>query len=192
MSSRSNGFTLLEILVVMTLLSIIVGLLGQSFSVFYKAYLQTDAIETNLIREEMVAGWFRDNLSGAIASQDSLFSFKGDSKKITFTSSDSLTGPQGEIKLINWIISSSQEGSTLSYRENNKEPNTLMVWEGAKADFLFRDRPSDWISAWPPQNSKPGLLPERVKLRIQGKVDSEIFVAINTRRLPRYDYRDWL
>ena len=192
MISRQIGFTLVEILVVLTLLSAIVGLLAQSFSVFYKAYLQTDALESDIVREELVSHWFRDNISGAIPSKDPSFRFTGDNRKITFTSVDSLKGPQGKIKRTSWIISMEGESSTLLYEENNEQPIPLMVWQNRKAGFYFRDESTDWIKFWPPEESKAGMLPRRVKLKIQGDAESEIFVAINTRRTPRYDYRDLL
>ena len=189
---RQVGFTLVEILVVLTLLSAIVGLLAQSFSVFYKAYLQIDALESDIIREEMVAHWFRDNISGAIPSKDLSFRFAGNNRKISFTSIDSLKGPQGKIKRSSWIISFDGESSTLLYGENNENPTPLMVWKNARAGFFFRDESTDWIEFWPPEKSRPGVLPRKVKLKIQGDAESEIFVAINTRRTPRYDYRDLL
>ena len=190
--SRHAGFSLIEILVVFLLLSIMMGLLGQTFSVFLKAYFQTDGLEAELLKEEIYSTWFRETVSSAVPFKETPLGFFGDESSIRFATADSLSGPQGEIKVVSWILDSSAEVTKLLYSENGGSPFVLVKWKERGASFAFRGESSDWQRAWPPESALPGLLPSKVKISMDGEAEREIFVGIVTRKTPRYDYRDLL
>lgn len=192
MRSINAGFSLIELLVTFVLLSIIMGLLSQTFSVFLKAYFQTDALEAELLEEQIYSTWFRDSLSSAVPFSERSLSFYGGESNIRFATADSLSGPQGEIKVVTWNLDSSSGMTSLLYSENGSAPVVLVKWKGSDANFSFRGESSGWQKTWPSELASPGLLPRKVKVSVDGETEHEIFVGIITRELPRYDYRDLL
>ena len=192
MRSRHLGFSLIEILVVFILLSLIMGLLSQTFSVFMKAYFQINALEKDLFEEEIYSTWFRESVSSAVPFRDKSLGFYGDEKNIRFATADSLSGPQGEIKVATWTIDSFSGVANLLYGEKGATSLVLGEWKDSEANFAFRGDSLDWRSTWPPENASPGLLPSRVKINLSGEREREIFAGIVTRKTPRYDYRDLL
>lgn len=195
MRSRAGGFTLMELLVVFVILGSVSVLLAQSFSVFLKAFYQTQTIETTYIKKAMADSWFRDSLSFSVASQDEEFGFKGNSKSITAFSIGPLNAPPGFLEEIHWNIEFNDGNSVLSYKEGKESSIVVNEWPESSAVFYYRGSRSEWLTQWPPSSVPVGLLPDRLKLTVinhDGDIREEIYVAMKMRREPRFDYRDYL
>lgn len=190
---RSSGFTLVEVLVVISITAMIAVIVLQMLTVLFRGYDQIGRIQGDVSVDAMRYGWFRDSLGVMVASLDEEFSFQGSANGMTGFTAGPLIGRQGEIAKVSWEVRSNLRGASLWYSEWGQEPMKIGEWPDTNLQFAYRGQRSGWRDDWPPEDLPDGMLPHRVKLTFDGdEQQREVYAAINVRRIGRYDYRDFL
>lgn len=181
----THGFTLLEILVVLVIVTLVSTLLLQGFSYSLnlreKVLRQLGRVQNN----ELVESWFRKSTASFVLREkrleDPLF-FKGSVNRISGDTLFSLDQPIGVLTTIEWILESDADGYVkLFYTSNylqrdskisqNKRQQRWQVakWLAASANFTYLDKDRNWHQNWPP-NEYPDELPTGIMLSIDKEI----------------------
>ncbi|GLR70871.1 prepilin-type N-terminal cleavage/methylation domain-containing protein [Agaribacter marinus] len=112
----ANGFTIMELLVVLVILSLATALLVSSLSVIWRSFEKLEQRQLNNAAN-IGGAWFRRSIEGAIQHHPDIPMFFGDSKRIRLTTvypiDDSNVGPTK----IEWNI-----------RQNTQEAYATELW----------------------------------------------------------------
>lgn len=155
MSRRAaSGFTLLETIVTMVIVSLIVVVLMQALQ-------QSLGLRTRLLRHEretrmaaLQEQWFRDSVSSAVADlPDALGRMDGDGKAFELVSASPLSG-RG-LGRIRWALQPVEGGFALVY--GDQEWHDLQVIRGPLRDasFAYLDAQGRWRDEWKPGDDAP-------------------------------------
>jgi prepilin-type N-terminal cleavage/methylation domain-containing protein len=185
MSRRpARGFTLLEALVTLVIVSLLVAALMQALT-------QTLAMRSALIRHQRATReaalqemWFRDTLAGAVADLDDAYGpLRGEARAVTVPTLSPLSAHG--LARVEWRLEPVDGGDALVYRD--PRAGELTVLRGPLRDATFRYLMPDasWLTAWTPE---PGddALPLAVRLTASGEQgDIHWTVPIIAARRPR-------
>jgi len=187
---RSKGFTLLEILVVLVLLSLIVALLMQGLSSLtrFRGHIFS-SVERN--RAEMMQEyWFRQVVSGVTA--DDKVRFEGNFARFSGVSQTSLGGLPGAPRSVAFRLIAEGDQLLLLYQEHGREEWVLGRWLEAKGRFEYLDRDGKWTSEWHVEASDPVTrrIPQLVALLIETPERRKLLMAsLGGRIAPKADFR---
>jgi general secretion pathway protein J len=154
-----SGFTLLEILVVLVLVSLISTLImaGFSFTINLQSRLQHQLVDNQL--KNLQESWFRQTTHAYFNPTQSTkgSSFSGNTHKISGTSLVSLTGKTGIPVMTTWLIETNSFGQQLSYTSDDIEKTIIASWPIKDLEFQFLDKDGEFSSRWPTSelNSHP-------------------------------------
>lgn len=168
--SGHSGFTLMEMLVVLVLVSLISGLLMEGFGYVLRLRLN---VTQHLKRQrigQLQEHWYRNLVTGIIVNnREEKALFQGSESVLQGQSINTLTAPAGVPQKFTLTLSSQENTIVLNYRINEKEEWLLGRWTAQKASFSYLDNQGNWISTWPPKmGAATQQLPEAVQLRIEG------------------------
>ena len=188
----ANGFTLIEVLVVIAITGMITVLLSQMLTVFLRGYDQVGRIQQEHAVDSMRLGWLRDSVSAMVASLDEEFGFEGERASFTGFTMSPLLVDDHRLTRVTWQIRNDATGHSLWYGEDGRQAVKLGTWPDDQLSFAYRGLNSGWQTDWPPQDLPAGVLPHRIKLSISGAEPRDVYAAVTVRRTGRYDYRDFL
>lgn len=191
-TKTKQGFTLVEVMVVLSLVSLISILVLQMMTVMLRSYEQISSLEGRFSLDSMRNAWFRGSVNTMVSSLDQEFAFKGERMLMSGYTTAPLMGRQGMLTSIKWEIREDTTQSSLWYVENEQRPLKIASWKNARAEFSYRGLKSGWGGGWPREELSQGVLPHRVKLTVfsDDSMPVDIYAAVRTRRTGRYDYRD--
>ncbi|WP_164084631.1 PulJ/GspJ family protein [Alteromonas flava] len=198
---RMRGFTLLEMMVVLVLVSLITVLMMQGFS--FVTGLQ-ERIRKQLVQVqdvELREQWFRvtvRSMHRGRKSDDAQFT--GDRNEFSGLTLQPLIQHLGLPTKVTWYLEPQQDKTTLFYSEVDHEPIPIMTWQNARPEFRFLDAQGELQSSWPDDNRGTGLpfdlfenpantaLPQGVAI-IDDSSESVLFwyVSISNNTLPEVD-----
>ncbi len=190
----SQGFTLLEILVVLVLLSMVMTMLMQGLSLIYelrgRILVQIDQQRVILLREHLLS----DLISGITpdAPQDDAV-FAGDENGFYGLSLQSLQGDVGVPGVVRlWVVSSKQnQQNCLLYQQDAYPEVEMGCWQNRDIRFTFIDEHGVRYDEWPLANSNLPQLPSAVALQVgEGEMASGWFLPIRARTHPRATVQD--
>lgn len=177
-SRTSAGFTLLETIVTLVIVSMIVVVLMQALQ-------QALGLRMRLLRHEretrtavLEEQWFRDSVASAIADlPDALGSMEGTPAAVALVSAAPLSGPG--MARVRWSLRRVDGGFALDYAEAGGTPMTILPGPMTDASFAYLDADGRWLREWkvepkqeqvspanemaPPR--EPDLLPRMVRLQ---------------------------
>lgn len=148
---QNTGFTLLEMMVVLVLVSLITVLLMQGFS--FVVGLQ-ERIRQQLIQiqdSELREQWFRmvvRSFHRGRSSDDA--AFHGDAKQLSGLVLQPLNKVAGMPTTISWKIEQVGTDYFLTYQEEQEVPVTIMRWATATPEFRYMDDKGNLNETWPP------------------------------------------
>ncbi len=197
-NSRSGGcagFTLLEMLVVLMLVSLAATLLLQGFGYVLEMRTRFTGHLREVQGERLQQHWFLSVGSGLSAShpQESGV-FQGRAEGFQGLSMASLSGSIGEPTSISWSLEQDGNLTRLVYRDVAVTSGwTIAEWPDSEATFRYLDRKGNWQRRWPPAQGVPvPQLPEAVKLMWFGDDELPWLAVPGGRSNPRSDLRDLL
>ncbi|WP_334021624.1 PulJ/GspJ family protein [Alteromonas sp. S015] len=149
-----RGFTLLEMMVVLVIVSLISVLLMQGFS--FVIGLQ-ERIRVQLVtvqNVELKEQWFR-LVTRAIIREDTAPDdrFQGDNNQFSGTTLQPLHNKLGVPTQVQWRIEYDGENTSLFYSEADEEPIRIISWRGREQSFQYLDEEGVFHDEWPPEDS---------------------------------------
>jgi general secretion pathway protein J len=199
--ARCNlGFTLLELLVVVLLVSLLASLLMQGFIYLSGVYSVVERRQSYAKQKELLDGWVRDSIQSLINGIDSdrvFTSFVGDSESFSGISvqsiSQAVSGSPVRIKL---ILQKSSQTTTLIYEEaplldGSPVQYVLHEWPSVDAQWRYWDG-VNWLSSFPSRtrifNSEDNVqLPLAISLYVDtAPVPIELIVATRSSVIKYY------
>lgn len=178
---QSTGFTLLEMLVVVLLVSLLASLLMQGFVYMSGTYHAVERRQARAQQQELLEGWLRDSVHGIVNGVDGEFGkdalFSGDASSFSGVSLSPLAGlHQGFPTKISWSIE--REGNQIFLRYG-EAPLTggvmnwhiIKAWPSTVSASWFYQHEGEWLESFPRQTSvfkrdEKNVLPRAIGLRV--------------------------
>lgn len=149
---KKTGFTLLEVLVVLVIVSLISGLLFQGL--LYVLHLRSQALVqlSDLQQGRLQEAWFRTTLEAIITDyEDGKNRFQGNSHEFSGLTMASLDNIIGVPVTFAWQIQNKDGRNTLRYRNSRGEYWDILSWSDERlAEFRYMAEDGEWHSQWPP------------------------------------------
>lgn len=189
LNSPCEGFTLLEILVVLAITAIISMLMIQGYSqmlLMRARFLQsTESHRADHLRE----AWFRDTVSAiTLTLPDREQPFEGASDHLRGISTQPLAAISGAPAVIEWTLQPLEDAFSLDYHEPQRNQGWEVMRLPAPAKFRFRDQEGKWHENWPPQDQESPRLPDLVELSgTQNNSEFRWLAPILGQKEPRLD-----
>lgn len=189
-----KGFTLLEVLVVLVIVSLLVTFLFQTLSHVLTTrntiLRQLNTFQQGAIQEF----WFRHSTAGLVADYPDIelsHVFKGEATGFTGLTTTALNADPGVPIPFGWSLVEQNNETQLQY-QTATETWTVLTWQEAEGRFQYLDNEGEWSDAWPPDKFglEPPQLPEAILLNAQrGRQPITWLVSMNARRVPKRDGR---
>lgn len=198
-SSRQQGMTLLELLVVMTLLALVGSLLMQGFGTALSTYERVQRRQNEGVLLELSYRWFSDTVAGTQAELDPPRQFRGDSQMLTGVTHRPLLGTPGQVSFFTWQLQAAEDGRLqLIYSQPDQIKWLVATWPaGTQGKFIFRSLKGAGTDHWPDSDERmsapvDGRIPGAILLQIDppGMPTLRWYVNLPGRPFPRPDYRD--
>lgn len=151
-NSKTRGFTLLEVLVVLVLVGLIstVTMQGFSFVLNLQERLKRQLVDTQY--RNLQESWFRDVVRSfrekKVKAGEAVFT--GSPHKLEGFSLLSLKGRVGVPIQTQWLLEEYDGGQYLKYSIEGGEPVIVADWLGADVIFQYLDRKGQLHNEWPP------------------------------------------
>ena len=166
---NKQGFTLLEMLVVLLIVSLLTTLLMQGFAYILQLRGRFLTQLSDLQQGTLQEHWFRSSTTALVADYPDIPDakiFQGEAKQFQGLTLSALDAEAGLPTPMMWKLVF-QEGSTfLQYQHSNGEVWEVSRWLGDSGEFSYFDSAGKWYPTWPPQNLgiKPPQLPKAIML----------------------------
>ncbi len=166
MSRQNRGFTLVEVLVVLTMVSLLSALLFQGFGYMLATYDRLQNRQSAEMQKSLAEGWWRDSVEASVPYYDNPLRFAGDTQSIQGASYSPMWRSPGVPSRMTWRLEQQRDGLHLVYEEPPYPPVTIRRWDpGASAAFSFLTKEGQWQADWLPARDRQ--LPEAVRLAIE-------------------------
>lgn len=177
-TQKEKGFTLLEILIVLVLMTLVTGLfidpIARIYDLRFRLRNQIDGIHLTVLAQK----WFRSSLNGVYMSKTK---FVGEPKKITGVSFNPLDEDIGIPSNFEWSLSydANSDVTLLNYKGFG-ETLSIAEWKGDEGTFSYYNPESQaWESEW---QSSTFIAEEDYKLptyvRLDAKFDNKPWVIL--------------
>lgn len=199
---RCEGFSLLEMLVVLLLVSMLAGLLMQGFIYMSGVYGAVERRQKMSNSQQLLRDWLKGSVQGIVNNVDGRFAsrvpFEGDQdyfRAISFKplASVDFQGPTRTYAAykIEWRLEHSAQTLRLMYGEallagGEWQWYVLREWPGAEASWRYWSN-GQWYESFPVQGvgmdmgSQQLYLPSGIALTVKGlRVPFEVFIALNS------------
>lgn len=178
---KSAGFTLLEMLVVVLLVSLLASLLMQGFIYMSGTYHAVERRQARAQQQELFEGWLRDSVHGIVNGVDGESGksavFSGDASSFSAISLSPLAGLlQGSPAKISWSIEREGNQIVLRYGEapltgGVTHWHVIKEWPDTVTASWFYLHNSEWLESFPLQTSvfkrdEKNVLPRAIGLRV--------------------------
>lgn len=149
------GFTLLEMLVVLVLVSFISLLLMQGLSFVLQLRTQFVNQIDDLQQGALQEYWFRSTTRSLFpARKETAYVFKGEKTAFSGLTTASLHEPIGMPTAFKWELQPQNDKTILYYYPDwvnqPQEKWQVMEWFGNEGQFQYRDINGTWSDSWPP------------------------------------------
>ena len=165
-SARQRGFTLLEMLVVMILVSLISATLIQAMGYIFDIQQRAGNQTWRMQEKSMSEDWFRQTVEGLQPDdQDGKNKFMGDDHQFSGLTTNSLTENYGGLSPFSFSLHHDyQSGSTrLAYGAKDDDP-AILFWNDEAIKFVYIDAKGDPHDSWPPALGLWPQLPSLIRL----------------------------
>ncbi|MFA7555322.1 MAG: prepilin-type N-terminal cleavage/methylation domain-containing protein [Spongiibacteraceae bacterium] len=186
-----KGFTLLEMLVVILLVSLLSGMLMQGFIYMASVYGVVERRQSAMQTQSLFAGWLHDSISGIVNGIDhegfERFKFHGTASGFEAISLAPLVSRlYGQPHSIQWQLEQNDELISLRYREVTIPGGAggwhiIREWQGVEAHWLYLSD-GEWVVQYPQASlrfeERPAhVLPQAIALEVIGGRRPEIVVV---------------
>lgn len=182
-----QGFTLIEILVVLVLTSLIAGILLEGLQQIYSLERRFGSEIYRNQQESMRVDWFRTSIQGLMPDySDGKNQFKGEARWMAGQTIAAFDKPDGALVPTRWFIDvDTQTGQTTLFAGSLASKEAILSWEGSEGRFVYFDNAGERQESWPPLLKKGPQIPSAIILEMGGS-ESRCVVA-----LPRGPITPW-
>jgi general secretion pathway protein J len=177
----ASGFTLVEILVVMVIVTLISGILLFAFERVLDVRVRIAAFLDGSETPTLVASWFRDDIDGIIPDdKNGADVFQGAARKLSGLSVAPLNGMAGVPTSVTWEIDfDADAGRTyLRYHDSAAQTLTIASWPDDRGNFRYCGADFACYDTWPPPRGKYTQVPSLVLLNtVKGTEDWAILAS---------------
>ncbi|AZZ46888.1 type II secretion system protein [Pseudomonadaceae bacterium SI-3] len=198
---NQRGMTLLELLVVMTILALVTSLLMQGFGTALSTYERVQRRQSEGMPLELGYRWFSETLAGTQAELDAPRHFSGDAQRLGGVTHQPLQGNNGRVSFFSWQLSEAETGELkLSYSQPNGIDWEIVRWPaGSRGRFIYRAPNGSAAERWPlpsdnaMQTADDGSIPDAIALEVTPADGPTLrwYANLPGRTYPRLDYRDF-
>ncbi|HEY4559822.1 MAG TPA: prepilin-type N-terminal cleavage/methylation domain-containing protein [Lysobacter sp.] len=167
--ARVRGFTLMEVLVVLVIVSLTTAALFQMLGIYRIARERVSAQVAEVDRRTLVQEWFTDSIHGLLAIEGE--PMRGRASGFSATTLNPLCGTPGAPASVQWTLESSAEGWRLRYAEDGQARWSAPVQSREAPRFLYFAADGTPSSQWPPALGVQTPLPASVALVRDGRVE---------------------
>ncbi|GAB6195021.1 type II secretion system protein [Lysobacter xanthus] len=169
MNRRARGFTLMESLVVLVIVSLTTAAMFQMLGTYRIARERVAAQAAGIDRGALVQAWFTDSIHGLLAVESA--PARGTSEKLAVTTLNPLFGTPGAPADVVWEIVRERDGWALRYTEDGKPRWTAPLEATDAPRFAYYAADGSMSAQWPPGVGEQTPLPASVALVRDAHVD---------------------
>ncbi len=195
MNHYQQGFTLLEILVVLILVSLLSTFLLQGISFMARAHIAISDQLVNLQQGKLQEAWFRQSVAATVVQLEEdktqpLFfrqdAFKGSKQTFSGLTLAPLNGQPGILSRYGWQLRADADRTFLEYQSVDKKVISVAWWHADFGQFKYLDQEHQWHNQWPPAIAKDhAQLPEGIVLLFKRKNNPvSWFQELQTQKTP--------
>ena len=179
-SAGQRGFTLLEVLVVLIIVSMVSGIVFQAFEITLRLNRRFGLEQANSQQGAMLADWFRQSIRGLQPDYTEGKSiFKGGEKRISGLSTNTLAADYGVPAALVWELAFDPDRGETSLRYGTGDNSApLISWPGTAGRFVYFDAKGEAHDSWPPPLGMWPQLPAAI--RLEAARGSEPYVIVAT------------
>ena len=160
---RESGFSLLEAIVTLVIVSLLVTVLMQALS-------HALSLRTRLLRfqgearvDYLQEAWFRETVAGAqVDLGDALGGIEGTSQSLAYATPAPLVA-DGMTRVRWWIETSGQGGSALHYADSAATDMVIVAGPLEQAEFSYLDHQGEWHREWKPEKDALEPMPQLIR-----------------------------
>ena len=166
-----RGFTLLEMLVTLLVVSLIAGVMGQALAQLARIEQLLAGAQLRSVASSLRAEWLRSAIESLLpGGRDSDERMSGSERELRGLSADvpQLPAPGLTPLHLRLVFQDGTGLSELQLRSPAEDPSSpswvvLLAWPGREGRFRYLDRKQQWQDQWPPA---PGLADDALPLAI--------------------------
>jgi len=195
----NQGFTLLEMLVVLVITALISTLLLQGFMLVLDLYQRFSGNLQQVQYGAMQEAWFRDSIVALIPDYEDIpdgHLFVGRAREFSGLTLSSLEADNGVPMPFGWqLATNTQQGQSLTalqYQYSTGKTVTVKQWTGETGEFEYLDAVGEWHTTWPPSTfgELPPQLPQAIVLTVpHPRYPLSWIINISARKSPDIDIR---
>lgn len=170
-ASRRRGFTLLEMLVTMVLVSLLAALLGQAMFQLGRIERLLAGTQLDGLAQSVRVSWVRALIDGTVPGHlGSTDRFKATERRISGLSVAVPDFPDSTAERYELALLTSSDGTKSRLvlirqrAEGHTAVMTLLEWPGREGRFRFLAEDDQWLTQWPPDQAQAPVLPLAVSI----------------------------
>ncbi|MDO8890549.1 MAG: type II secretion system protein [Sulfurimicrobium sp.] len=175
-----RGFTLLEILVVLVIVSLASGILFQAMG--QVAHLQKKfGVElVHAQQGEMLSNWFQQSIEGLLPDYpDGKNKFSGSERRLSGLTTNPLAAENGVPSPLVWELAfDAGTGETRLLYGASKDAAPVISWLGNKGKFTYLDSKGELHESWPPRLGLWPQLPAAIRVETLRDGEPAIIMAV--------------
>ena len=184
MRTRASGFTLLETIVTLVVVSLIVTvlmqMLHQALGLRGRLLRYERASRTSGLQEQ----WFRDTVSSAVADlPDAYGAMSGTPDSLELVTPVPLEG-EG-LQRVQWRLERDASGYALTYAHDGGPALPVVPGPLREAAFAYLDAEGRWQPEWKPDEAALDVLPRMVRLQAETATGGELLWVVPVYADPR-------
>jgi prepilin-type N-terminal cleavage/methylation domain-containing protein len=177
---RCNGFTLLEVIVVLMISGLIAAVLMQGLSLMLESRLRVagaiDGIDRKGIQTSILTSPLRGVLPDYYDGPDVFAGYQKQMRGLTLSPLQGTSGAPTGFGM-NLDYDSLKNTTTITYYERGYDPLELAQWLGNLGEFSYRGRNGDWEESWPPRRDDAKQAPRTIRV-LTGLQDTAYVIRI--------------
>lgn len=177
---RHQGFTLVEILVVLVIVSLVSGILFQAMG--QVAHLQKKfGVElVHAQQGEMLSNWFQQSIEGLLPDYpDGKNKFSGAERRLSGLTTSPLASENGVPSPLVWELAfDADTGETRLLYGADKGAVPVISWPGNKGKFTYLDSKGELHESWPPRLGLWPQLPAAIRVETLRDGEPAIMMAV--------------
>jgi prepilin-type N-terminal cleavage/methylation domain-containing protein len=161
-----RGMTLLEMLVVLTLTSMVTALLFQGYGYMLGGYQRLQNRQATEFERALVENWWRNSLESLVPYFEDDLRFSGEDLQLHGATFSPVRGVPGVATEFSWELRPAAADTELHYLQPPFDAQLIKRWdEGEQVSFRFLDQAGNWLPSWIKGEGRQ--LPEAVQLVVR-------------------------